>query len=121
MKTTNSYLTTWEELFRVFLGWSKEQTWQWAEERDWIEVDVYDIIYHDDPQVLVMGHIIGQILEKQLGDKFEHIDMLELILRVRREVDAQNDMECIIKSHDWKLYKERVNSVLEAYEANLSV
>lgn len=117
MKATNSYLTTWEELFCIFLGWSKAQTCQWAEERDWIEVDVYDFIYHDDPQVLVMGYIIGQILEKQLGDEVAHIDMLDLILRVRREVDARNDMEHMIKSNDWKFYKEQVNHVLESYRS----
>lgn len=113
------YLDIWTEMFREFLGWSKDETLRWAER--WKEADgtdplddPEDLFYHESPQYWAKTFFIPDGLKERISHS-EWLDLQQAILMAFWDEHRFH----FPLGTDWRPYREKVERILADYGASL--
>lgn len=110
------YLTTWNEMLAVFLGWSEEDVTRWARETHKLEfmADPEDMFYHETPQYWATNQLIPSDLKERLSGA----DVQTLRNRIIDAFWDEHHYE-FPPGTDWRPFREKVERILGEYGASL--
>ena len=109
-KLKETYLTIWTCMFGDILGWSEQETSEWAKKWEESLDDPYDWIYHDDPQHCAIAMFIPTRLDQQLSGEQYCCLRGELLAALPRCLHLTDYLDV-----DWKQYKSQIKLLLEKY------
>jgi hypothetical protein len=110
------YLSIWQEMLAIFLGWSAEQVLQWAERTGKLGymADPDDLFYHETPQYWVKSLLVPDELRGRLST-VEAIGLEQRILAAFKDVHHYE----FPLGTDWRPFRKKVEHILNEYGASL--
>lgn len=105
-----TYLTIWTRMFGDILGWSRQETLEWAKKWEESLDDPYDWIYHEDPPSWTISSFVPEALDENLSpdERCTLRNDLLAMFGVRLYLTDYLDV-------DWKQYKSQIKLILEKY------
>jgi hypothetical protein len=104
----------WKGILSELLGWSEEETHQWATKFEEYLQDSHDIFFHRPPQYWLTWVLIPDSLKQRL----KKLEVVDLERRLVEEFGGDKVYDMPLDT-DWKPYREKVQGLLAEYGAEL--
>lgn len=111
------YLRYWTLLFNELLGWSEDQTREWALKwDDDLNGRIDSMIYHEAPHYYALPLVIRASLPTGVTETYPE---MPLYMGVLRAIHTHVSEPIWLSPHDWNSARERVNEFLSAVGGRL--